>query len=209
MSSLAETRRSLHAVAELLLAGPQHDLHGTIRLRVDEDGISTVRPPEVAMRGTRLRGPAGEIEMAGRSIADLGAAVGLEPTRPASYAVGAGVDASHVVVVHDAEAARVQRALLLGVTALGTVAPEQDAVLWPEHFDVGISVGEINLGVSPGDEHCDVPYAYVGPWQVDDLDRSEGTFWNAPFGASRPMEHLDGVAALVAYFRDGLARAAG
>jgi hypothetical protein len=31
---LTATRLSLHAVAEQLLAGPQHRTHGTIRLRI-------------------------------------------------------------------------------------------------------------------------------------------------------------------------------
>jgi hypothetical protein len=35
---LSATRRSLHAVAEQLLAGPQHREQGTIRLRVSPPG---------------------------------------------------------------------------------------------------------------------------------------------------------------------------
>jgi hypothetical protein len=50
-------------------------------------------------------------------------------------------------------------------------------VLWPEHFDIGISVDEVNYGVSPGDVHIPEPYAYVGPWHP-----RVGTFWNTGFG---------------------------
>jgi len=36
------TRRSLHGVAELLIAGPQHRAHGTIRLRATPGGFGAV-----------------------------------------------------------------------------------------------------------------------------------------------------------------------
>jgi len=39
--SLAVTRRSLHGVAELVLAGPQHGRGGGIRLRVVPGGFGT------------------------------------------------------------------------------------------------------------------------------------------------------------------------
>ena len=40
----------------------------------------------------------------------------------------------------------------------------QTPVLWPEHFDVGITLDKVNYGVSPGDDDIPEPYAYVGPW---------------------------------------------
>ncbi len=76
-------------------------------------------------------------------------------------------------------------------------------MLWPEHFDVGISVNEVNYGISPGDGYLDEPYAYVGPWQ-----RRQGTFWNAPFGAARPIAELSDVDAVVAFLAEGRDRAA-
>ena len=47
--------------------------------------------------------------------------------------------------------------------------------LWPEHFDIAIEMGEVNYGFSPGDEHHDEPYAYVGPWSAE----VSGPLWNA------------------------------
>jgi hypothetical protein len=76
-------------------------------------------------------------------------------------------------------------------------------VLWPEHFDIGISVDEVNYGVSPGDVHMDEPYAYVGPWSP-----REGSFWNTPFGAARPLTELPDADALAGFLRDGATRAA-
>ena len=54
---LTRTRTALHGVAELLLAGPQYDASGTIRLRVVAGGIATVAEPDLRLVGTELRGP--------------------------------------------------------------------------------------------------------------------------------------------------------
>jgi hypothetical protein len=67
---------------------------------------------------------------------------------------------------------------------------------------VGITVDEVNYGVSPGDGHHAEPYAYVAPWQ-----RRTGRFWNAPFGAVRPMRTFAGHDPLVAFFAEGRERA--
>jgi len=62
----------------------------------------------------------------------------------------------------------------LGEQVAGVQAPRP--VLWPEHFDIGITLDEVNYGVSPGDDMIGEPYAYVGPFR-----RREGAFWNQPF----------------------------
>ncbi len=100
------------------------------------------------------------------------------------------LDPHHVAVLEDA--------LGRGDAALRAFAPESEPILWPEHFDVAITVDEVNYGVSPGDGHHGAPYAYVGPHQVP-----EGPFWNAPFGASRPVAELTDLSSVVAFFRDG------
>ena len=41
-NALVATRRSLHAVAESVLAGPQYRAHGTIRLTVTPGGFGQV-----------------------------------------------------------------------------------------------------------------------------------------------------------------------
>jgi hypothetical protein len=78
------------------------------------------------------------------------------------------------------------------------VAEGATPVLWPEHFDLAVTVDEMNLGVSPGDSWSAEPYAYVGPWEP-----RRGDFWNAPFGAARPMSALPDVDALAAFFTEG------
>lgn len=56
-----------------------------------------------------------------------------------------------------------------------------ELILWPEHFDVAIEVGDeaagtrATYGFSPGDENHREPYAYVAPWTA----QPAGDFWNA------------------------------
>jgi hypothetical protein len=59
----------------------------------------------------------------------------------------------------------------------------------------------VNYGVSPGDTHIAEPYAYVGPFTP-----REGEFWNAPFGAARPVADLGDAAAIKAFFTEGKTR---
>ena len=87
------------------------------------------------------------------------------------------------------------------VTSVACIAPDQEPVLWPEHFDLGISVAGVNYGVSPGDDGIATPYAYVGP-----PTPVAGAFWNQPFGAARSLRDLPDVAAVVAFFREGSER---
>ena len=98
----------------------------------------------------------------------------------------------------------------LGAQALSQLAAEMPgdrpsaAVLWPEHFDVGITAGAINYGASPGDDHVAEPYLYVGPH--DGPPPGDPAFWNAPFGAARTFRQIGTVAEAAAFFRDGRAR---
>jgi hypothetical protein len=62
----------------------------------------------------------------------------------------------------------------------GNEAPTEP-ILWPEHFDVAIEMGDeaagarATYGFSPGDENHPEPYAYVAPWTAQEA----GDFWNA------------------------------
>lgn len=59
-----------------------------------------------------------------------------------------------------------------------------DMQLWPEHFDLAVTVdlaaGATTIGFSPGDAYEPEPYVYVGPHDREGL---AGSYWNAPFGA--------------------------
>ena len=118
------------------------------------------------------------------------------------YSDGSGLDENHVLTIDARAAAEIFDAFNRGDAALAAFAPDESRALWPEHFDVGIIRNEVNYGVSAGDGFLEVPYAYVGPWSRDGLN---GPFWNAPFGAARPVAEIDD---LVAYFAEGEALAA-
>ena len=63
-----------------------------------------------------------------------------------------------------------------------------------------VTLDRVNYGVSPGDGTIGTPYAYVGPWEP-----VEGAFWNAPFGAARPLRGLGSADAVLAWFLEGSA----
>jgi len=70
-------------------------------------------------------------------------------------------------------------------------------VVFPEHFDLGVTAAEVNYGFSPGDETVPSPYAYVGPWARPAGD----SFWNLPFGAARSWEEITMPAEALDFFR--------
>ena len=198
---LVAARRVLHAVAESLLAGPQHRATGTIRLAVAGDGFRTTRGLAGPVTGLRV-GPDGVtaepdgpvLPLAG-SVSGLAHRLGIEagPARDL-YPDHAELGPDDELVADPAAVAAVLAALTAGAAALRRVFPDAEPVLWPEHFDVGVTVDEVNYGLSPGDAGHDAPYAYVGPWSP-----REGAFWNEPFGASRPAAaDADGIAAFFA-----------
>lgn len=199
--SLATTRRALHAVAELVLAGPQYRGSGDIRLRVTPDGFGTVTGPEVRVAGAELVTAEVRLPLRGRTCAGLAAAAGLEASALDDvYHDGTHVPADELLDPDPAAAAWLARCFAAGDDALRRLAPDETPVLWPEHFDVAIRVDATNYGVSPGDDHLAVPYAYVGPDAVP-----TGPFWNQPFGAARPLHELDDAApdAVLAFFTEG------
>jgi hypothetical protein len=194
---IARTRRALHAVAELVIAGPQHRAIGTIRLQATPGGFGAVASG-LRVEGTELVWGTGRAPLTGtcRSLAeaagvDVGAPDGL-------YHDGAELGPDDQLRVEDAAAGLIAEWFARGDSALRTFAPDVDPVLWPEHFDLSISVGEVNYGVSPGDAAIPRPYAYVGPWTL-----REGEFWNVPFGAVRTMEQVADHNVLAAFFSEG------
>ena len=163
-SIVGTSRRSWHGVAELLLAGPQYRQSQTIRLRITPGGFATVTEPDLRVEGTTLVIEGERVAMPGHTCAGLSVLTGAPAGGPADlYKDGSGVDPDEALHFDDDAIAVLAGAFELGDTALRAFAPDQTPVLWPEHFDVGISVGEVNYGISPGDGYLDEPYAYVGP----------------------------------------------
>ena len=202
--TLVATRRALHGVAELVLAGPQHAAMDTVRLRVVPGGLATsVSEPPTRLVGNRVERADASTSIDGSTPRELAAALGLVAgTLDHVYRDGSGVGLDETLHVDDDAVAALVHAWSLGDEALRLLDPAQAPVLWPEHFDVGISLAEVNYGVSPGDTTIPVPYAYVGPWQVPAAD----DFWDQPFGAARLISDLSGVDAVHAFLEEGRQR---
>jgi hypothetical protein len=202
-AGLVTTRRALHAVAELVLAGPQYAASGTIRLRVVPGGFATVAAPDLRVEGAEVVAGGRRAAIDGASPDGLAAALGVEcRTLEDVYAAPPAAAADDRLALDPACAAELLDALAVGDAALRTLHPDGVPVLWPEHLDVGIAVDEVNYGVSPGDDLIGVPYAYVGPWTPPPADE----FWDRPFGAARPVADLGDAAGAVAFFEDARRR---
>jgi hypothetical protein len=198
------TRRCLHGLAELVLAGPRFRESGDLRLRVRPEGIGTWDEPVVTLAGGELVTPTARIAVDGLTITDAARAAGWEPgPLDDVYSDGPHVSPTETVRLEPAALRVVETAFRLGDDALREFRPEAERTLWPEHFDVATTVDEVNYGVSPGDGYLDRPYAYVGPHEP-----LTGDFWNAPFGAARLVDELGDVAGIVAFFSEGARLAA-
>ncbi len=197
-TTLSSTRRALHAVAELLIAGPQYSAAGDIRLAARPGGFGGVTAGSAAVSGMNLVTTTGRFPLRGRLI-ELAELAGITP-RPLRdvYRGGPEFTVDEPLNVDPNDADVLLRAFTDGDAALRMLAADQEPVLWPEHFDIGISLGEINFGVSPGDLSIDLPYAYVGPWNIP-----TGPFWNQPFGAARPMTEFATPQDIVRFFDEG------
>jgi hypothetical protein len=201
---LVVTCRSLHGVAELVLAGPQYRATGRLRLRVVPGGFATTLTPSLRVDGSRVTSDDGAVvDIGGRTPQALAAELGVAAGRPeGAYEGGSGVAPDEVLALDPDHAGVIMSALALGHDALTAFAPGESPVLWPEHFDVGIRVDDVNYGVSPGDGFIEEPYAYVGVSAKPAGD----AFWNAPFGAAVPLRELSDVPAVTGFFADGRAR---
>jgi hypothetical protein len=78
---LVSTRRALHGVAELILAGPQYRLGGGIRLRVVPGGFGTTATPDLRVDGDLLVTPGGTIELSAGTFAERAKAAGVQAGR--------------------------------------------------------------------------------------------------------------------------------
>ncbi|MDY7000028.1 MAG: hypothetical protein SW019_25860 [Actinomycetota bacterium] len=203
----AGTRRQLHGLAEGLIAGPQYRSAGTIRLTVLPDGFSGTAVP-MSVRGLELVWPDATMPLAG-TPRELAEAAGVDFGPPVGvYRSDATLTADAVLDIDAAAAQVLTRCLHAGHRALRRVFPTQHPVLWPEHFDVAVTEGSVNYGVSAGDGYHGAPYAYVGPWEP-----RTGAFWNAPFGAVYPLDRdRDGeqlTADIAAFFERGSSELSG
>ena len=208
------TRRSLHAVAEQVLAAALWRASGRIGLRATEGGFGTPAFP-LGGRGRQVRVEGLDLVVVDdgherraplTTVAAAAAFVGVEPGAPDVYPAATPVDLDAPLPLDPADAHAVHRWFERTDRALATLcdqvggAPSAHAQLWPEHFDLAVTIAEVNYGGSPGDDGHPTPYAYVGPW---DRSALAGDFWNEPFGASRPDADLPSPADLLTFFEQG------
>ena len=202
---LAVTRRSLHGVAELVLAGPQYRATGKLRLGVVPGGFATILTPRLRVDGSRVAGADGvTVAIGGRTPRALAVELGVAAGRPEGmYEGGSGVNPDETLALDADQADVIIGALAAGPDALIAFAADESPVLWPEHFDVAVRVHDMNFGVSPGDGFIEEPYAYVGVASPPAGD----LFWNAPFGAAVPLRELPDASAAAGFFAAGRERA--
>ena len=211
----ADTRDALHILAEHILAASRFRAIGRIGLQPARGGIGT---PLTEGRWIEVIGgdlvvreeESGEVTREPvTTLRSAGTLVGIHPGLPSgTYAAATPVDLDAGLEIDPDAAAAIAAWFALVADALGEFASQHrddeptDATLWPEHFDLALSAGEVNYGGSPGDAGHPEPYLYVGPWTA-----RQGPFWNEPFGASIPAASVPDVAAAVAFFTEGHQRA--
>lgn len=187
------TRESLRALACYAISPARKGRTGRIGLRSTGDGIGT--PPfddgsRIAVRGDRLifepdrEAPittlSAAAELLGITLSpDPGVGHDLPPFTPDTE-LAVDPAASLWLGAWYAFASR----QLDRLSARLTDATVSEAQLWPEHFDLAVTVdldgAAVNVGFSPGDATSAEPYMYVGPQDTSSL---HGGYWNAPFGA--------------------------
>ena len=198
-TDFATTRRSLHVVAEIVLAGPQYRAHQEIKLQVRPYGFGTVIGPDVRLVEATVVRDDVIVSIDGKSARDIARELGLEArSLDDVYHDGPHVGPDERLAVSEEHARHIARCYAAGDAALSRFEPAAERVLWPEHFDVAIRVDDVNYGVTPGDDHVGEPYAYVGPGELTD-----DPFWNAPFGAALPLGPDPSTDAIAAFFTTG------
>ena len=214
-ASLVPTRLALQSVAEHVLAAALHAATGHIGLRATPGGFGTpwIDGPE-SRRRLRVEGTDLVVDDADHPrrapLTTVGAAAalaGIEPGAPLEvYTPATPLVPDAPLSLDPAAAHLLADWYALVDDALGRLSAEAGpdrattVQLWPEHFDLATSIGEVNYGGSPGDAGHDQPYLYVGPWSPPTPD---GGYWNESFGASLAVDQVPDVEAALAFFRRG------
>jgi len=214
---LAVTRAGLHRVAEHVLAAARYAETGRIGLMPSPGGF---RAPPFGTDGRFLAvdgidlvagDVAGTRQAALTTIRAAAEFAGVTPGAPAQvYKPATPLNLDEPLMIDPDAAALLAEWYHLGAQAMSRLAAEiagdqpGAVVLWPEHFDLGMTAAAINYGASPGDDHVPDPYLYVGPHAGPPPD--DPAFWNVPFGAARTFHQIGTVAEAAAFFRDARTR---
>jgi hypothetical protein len=171
-----------------------------VKSRSGPGGFSTTAGPEIRLEGLELVYGDRRVPAAGSfgAVADL---LGVEFGAPALlYREGSGAQSEDVVDLDPAAVRVIVDWFGLSDSALRVLDPDQQPILWPEHFDVAILLDDRSYGSSPGDDFHPAPYAYVSA-----SDHDVDPFWNAPFGALRDAGNFQSTNDLIDFWREGRA----
>ena len=218
-SPLAPTRESLHRVAEHVLSAALKRATGRIALRPGPGGVRTPPLDEegrvLALVGTDIAllvGAEVTRRAALTTVREAAEAVGVEAGFPwTKYPPGTPFRPDERLTVDPGAAETLAQWFALGDRAMSLLAAEVGAAddtvprVYPEHFDVAISVDRVNYGASPGDAAIAEPYLYVGPY--DGPPVRDG-FWNASFGAFVTRDEVATAEDALAFFRSARSRLA-
>lgn len=209
--SLVRTRESLHQVAEHVLAAARKRQTGHFTLRASPGGFCT--PPlqdgrVIAVDHTDITvTDAGVVHRAPLTTVRAAAAlVGIMAGFPTTHGWATPLEPDATLTVDPAAADTVAAWFALGQRALEVLVAEladehpSDPSLFPEHFDLGVTVAEVNYGLSPGDDRIPEPYVYVAPFAGPP---AQDGYWNAPFGAHLTRARVATSDDALAFFREG------
>ena len=214
---LTATRDGLHQVAEHVLAAAQFAQTGDIRLAYTPGGFTTYAELRDQRRVMVIADKLVVVDPVGRRSAPLrtvrqaadflGIAAGLPPS---AYSPATPLQPDARLAIDPATATTLAQWYGLADAALRAFTEELGAgvarpTLWPEHFDLGITIDSVNYGASPGDQHVSEPYLYVGPHGGPP---SRDDFWNAEFGAVVTIADVRSADDAVTFFRRGRSRVA-
>jgi hypothetical protein len=207
-TSFVRTREAVHALAEHVLCAVRYAAVGRIGLAPAPDGFVTPAFDDrvVGLRGLELvdSGPSGERRSPVTTLREAGRFFGVEPVAPPLWTPTTTPDLDAPLDI-DADGAAVLAAwFTLVAGALTQVDPTAAQTLWPEHFDLAITIGDVTYGGSPGDAEHAEPYLYVLP--PAGFERAYPSFWNEPFGASLSYQRIGGRADADAVFTEANVR---
>jgi hypothetical protein len=216
-ATLTATRDAWHRVAEHVLAAALYAATKEITLAPAPGGFAT---PAFGPDATVLAVDGAELAVTGRSgtrrapLTTIGAAAefaGVTPGMPPQvYPPATPLAPGEPLMIDPAAAALLAGWYALGAEAMRRFAAEvvgdqpSAAILWPEHFDLGITAAAVNYGASPGDGRIPLPYLYAGPHAGPPPGSPE--FWNYPFGAARTITEVSTAEQALAFFRDARSR---
>ncbi len=217
---LVATRLGLHQLGEQVLAAELYRHTGRIGLRPTPGGIGTPTfivdgaTRQVRVEGLELVLVQGDERSVWpvSTVADAAAHLELTPGAPGVYPAATPVELDRPLDLDPGAVQAIADWFALGDEALERFAAEHGGAeptrpqLWPEHFDLAISAGQANYGVSPGDEPHPLPYAYVGPWTVPEDAGHPDSWWNQPYGRGVSATELHDSGDLVALFEEGWGR---